>query len=72
MVAIFVGRMVRWLTLSLLVLELGPGAVQLVAHHALTAFLLVIAIAVLGFGIWWWKRKRGANARAAQEASPSE
>lgn len=72
MLAIFVGRMIRWLTLSLLVLELGPSAVDLVAHHALTAFLIVVGLASIGFGIWWWKRKRGANTRAAEESSQLE
>ncbi|MDE3201110.1 MAG: VTT domain-containing protein [Acidobacteriota bacterium] len=71
MLAIFVGRMVRWLTLSLLVLELGPSAVDLVAHHALTAFLLVISLAGIGFG-FWWKRNRGANSRAAEGTSLPE
>ena len=39
MLAVFCGRMVRWMLLALLVLKLGPGAVDLVAHHALTALL---------------------------------
>ena len=34
MLAVTAGRMVRWLILSALVLELGPGAADLVAHHA--------------------------------------
>ncbi len=57
LLAVFTGRMVRWLTLSLLVLKLGPGAVDLVARHALVAMLIVGALAVLG-GVWWWMRKR--------------
>ena len=32
MLSVFAGRMVRWLILSLLVLKLGPGAVELVAN----------------------------------------
>ncbi len=72
MTAVFVGRMVRWLTLSLLVLELGPSAVDLVAHHALKAFVGVLAVALLGFAIWWWRRKRGAKNRAAKEESQPE
>jgi membrane protein YqaA with SNARE-associated domain len=59
MLAVFCGRMVRWLVLSLLVLKLGPGAVQLVAHHSLTAMLVILGLAVVGFG-WWWIRKRRA------------
>jgi membrane protein YqaA with SNARE-associated domain len=56
MLAVFTGRMVRWLVLSLLVIKLGPSAVDVVAHHALTALLGVGGIAVLGFA-WWWTRK---------------
>jgi membrane protein YqaA with SNARE-associated domain len=57
LLAVFCGRMVRWLVLSLLVLKLGPGAVDVVAHHALTVMAVVGALAVVGFG-WWWIRKR--------------
>ena len=58
MLAVFTGRMVRWMLLSLLVLKLGPGAVDLVAHHATTAFLVVLVLAAIGFGWWWSRRKR--------------
>lgn len=58
MIAVAVGRMVRWLVLSLLVLKLGPGAVDLIAHHALKAMLIVIGLAVVGFAIWWLRRRR--------------
>ena len=57
LLAVFVGRMVRWLALSLLVLKLGPGAVDLVAQHALVVMFVVGALAVLGFA-WWWMRKK--------------
>ena len=57
LLAVLVGRMLRWLVLSLLVLKLGPGAVDLVARHALPTVLVVGALAVLGFA-WWWIRKK--------------
>jgi len=57
MLAVFTGRLVRWLILSLLVLKLGPGAVLLVAHHAMRVFLLVAGFGVLWFA-WWWSKKR--------------
>jgi membrane protein YqaA with SNARE-associated domain len=60
LLAVAAGRMVRWLILSLLVLKLGPGAVDLVAHHALATVLIVGALAVLGFA-WWWMRKKRAG-----------
>jgi uncharacterized membrane protein YdjX (TVP38/TMEM64 family) len=57
LLAVFAGRMVRWLALSLLVLKFGPGVVDLVARHALVAVLIMGALAVLGFA-WWWIRKK--------------
>lgn len=57
MLAVFTGRMIRWLLLSLLVLKLGPGAAGLVAHHALAAVIIVGGVAISGFA-WWWIRKR--------------
>ena len=58
MVAVAAGRMVRWLVLALLVLKLGPDAVNLVAHHALTVMLISVGLVALGFGLWWVRRKR--------------
>lgn len=57
LLAVFSGRMLRWLILSLLVLKLGPGAVGLVAHHAGVVVAVVGLLALLGFA-WWWMRKR--------------
>jgi membrane protein DedA with SNARE-associated domain len=58
MLAVFCGRLVRWLLLALLVLKLGPRAVDVVAHHAVTAFAVVGVLAVAGFGWWWLARRR--------------
>ena len=60
MLAVFCGRMVRWLVLSLLVLKLGPGVVEEVAHHGGAALAIVGGLAVLGF-TWWWVRKKRAG-----------
>jgi membrane protein YqaA with SNARE-associated domain len=57
LLSVFCGRMVRWLILSLLVLKLGPGAVDVVKQHALAVMGVVGAVAVIGFG-WWWMRRR--------------
>jgi membrane protein YqaA with SNARE-associated domain len=59
--AVFTGRLVRWLVLSLLVLKLGPGAVDIVAHHAMSALGIVLGLSALGFA-WWWLKKRRASA----------
>jgi len=58
MLAVVAGRLIRWLVLSWLVLKLGPHAVDLVAHHSLKVFVIVIGLAVAGFAIWWLRRKR--------------
>jgi membrane protein YqaA with SNARE-associated domain len=60
MLAVFCGRMVRWLVLSMLVLKLGPGAVDLVAHHRMPLLAIVGGLAVVGFA-WWWLRKKRAG-----------
>lgn len=60
--AVFCGRLVRWFVLALLVLKLGPDAVGLVAHHALTALLAAAGLGAIA-GTWWWLRmkRRGQN-----------
>jgi membrane protein YqaA with SNARE-associated domain len=58
MLAVFTGRLIRWLVLSLLVIKLGPGAVQVVEHHALAGSLIVVGAAVIGFWVWWRKKRR--------------
>jgi membrane protein YqaA with SNARE-associated domain len=60
--AVFIGRCVRWLILSLLVLKLGPGAADLVAHHALAVVVVVAVLAIFGFA-WWWLKKKSAGKR---------
>jgi len=65
MLAVICGRIVRWLVLSLLVLKLGPGAVDLVAHHALKALVIVLGLAMIGFTVWWMRRRRANSANAS-------
>ena len=61
MLAVFAGRLVRWLVLSVLVLKLGPGAVVVVEHHALPMVAAVGGLAVIGFAWWWMKKKRSGK-----------
>jgi membrane protein YqaA with SNARE-associated domain len=61
MLAVFAGRMVRWLILSLLVIKLGPEALGVVQHHARMVLLVVLGLAVIGFGIWWLRKRRSGE-----------
>ena len=61
MLSVFVGRLVRWLILSVLVLKLGPGAVDIVLHHGLALLAIVGGIAVAGFAWWWMRKKRSGK-----------
>jgi membrane protein YqaA with SNARE-associated domain len=63
LLAVLTGRLVRWLLLSVLVVKLGPGAVDMVARHALWVVLIVGALAVLAF-LWWWPRRRRSGKTA--------
>lgn len=66
MAAVAAGRFVRWMVLALLVLKLGPDAVRIVEHHALTAILVVLGLAVVGFGWWWLRKRRNLTAEETQ------
>lgn len=55
--AVFAGRLLRWLVLAVLVLKLGPGAADLIAHHAITALAVVGCLALIAFA-WWLLSKR--------------
>jgi membrane protein YqaA with SNARE-associated domain len=67
LLSVFAGRMARWVVLSLLVLKLGPGAVGVVQHHALTVLAVVGGVAIVGFGWWWMQRRRRLGSLAADE-----
>ena len=67
LLAVFLGRIVRWMTLAILVLELGPSAVGLVAHHATAVVGAVAALVILAGMAWWvWTRRKRARARMQQ------
>ncbi len=57
LLAAFCGRAVRWFALALLVIKLGPGAVDLVARHSLAAIIVAASLIQIGI-LWWWLRKK--------------
>jgi membrane protein YqaA with SNARE-associated domain len=61
MLAVFCGRMVRWLALSLLVLKLGPRAADVMKSHALPVVGAAGVLAVGGFAWWWFRKKRAGK-----------
>lgn len=68
LLAIFFGRMVRFLVLAVLVLEFGPGVVHQLriffSHH----FHWVVVFAALALGAWWLVRR---SRRPTVETTPS-
>jgi membrane protein YqaA with SNARE-associated domain len=61
MLAVFLGRMVRWLALSLLVLKLGPRAVPVVEEMVrghLAAFLSALVLVFVAIGLWALVKRR--------------
>ena len=64
LLAVFAGRMVRWLLLSWLVLKLGPQAVGLVGDavsHHLVLFLSALVVVFAGIGLWALRKRRKAG-----------
>ena len=59
--AVFFGRMIRWLVLSLLVLKLGPGAVSATGAMLKQHLQLMLGLVVLifaGLGLWALVKRR--------------
>ncbi len=71
LLAVFAGRLLRWLILSLLVLKLGPSAVplmtEMVKEH-LALFLGILVLIFAAIGLWALLKRRK---RASQPPEPS-
>jgi membrane protein YqaA with SNARE-associated domain len=65
LLAIFSGRFVRFLILSVLTMKFGPQVVQFTATLFLRHWGWVLLAASVGLGIWYvvWRRKQGQNSR---------
>jgi len=68
--AIFAGRFVRFLVLSLLTLGFGPQIVQLAGGPLKRHLILVmVALEVIGAVVWiWWQSRKGKKTLAAPPA----
>lgn len=68
MLAVFAGRLLRWLVLSLLVLKLGPRAVPLIGDLVkdhLAVFLVSLAVVLAAIAVWAVaKRRKNGNVAA--------
>ena len=64
--AIFAGRFLRFLLLSLLVIKFGPEIVQLFGHvvhqHAGLTIAIIAVLALAGFWLWWLRKQKGKSA----------
>jgi membrane protein YqaA with SNARE-associated domain len=65
MLAVFLGRLVRWLLLSLLVLKLGPRAVSVVGDvvkEHLGLFLAALVLVLVAIAVWAVVKRRKGGA----------
>ena len=73
MAAIFAGRFIRFLILSLLTIKFGPQFIEvagnLFRHHF--KLVLVAVFAGLVIWLWWWRRKR-ARAQSPDADHPAQ
>jgi membrane protein YqaA with SNARE-associated domain len=68
MLAVFFGRLVRWVVLSILVIKLGPSAVSvmgdLIKDHLLI-FLSALVLIFAAIGVWAVRKRRNNGERKA-------
>lgn len=72
LLAIFAGRMVRFLALSLLTLKFGPQIVEVTGTVFRQHFSWVLAAVGLGLVVWLVMRRRKPNALTAGPAESAE
>ena len=70
LLAIFVGRFIRFIVLSLLVLQFGPQvaalASEMVLSHWLVVLIMISSLGLLG-GVLWYRSRRNKEDRASNE-----
>ena len=73
MAAIFAGRFIRFLILSLLTIKFGPQFVEVVGNLLRHHFKLVLLAIAVGFVIWvWWWRRKKARAQSPGSDRPAQ
>lgn len=72
LLAIFLGRTIRFLILGALVIEFGPGVVHRLRTFSSHHFHWLIVIAAAGLGVWWLIRRARAGKRVLDAANSSE
>ena len=58
LVAIFAGRMLRFLILSALTVVFGPKVYELVKQHGWLVLIVVLSLIAAGALIWWLRKRR--------------
>lgn len=58
LLAVFCGRIVRFLILAFLTIEFGPEVVHLTGELVRRHYYWVVAVAVVGLTVWWALRRR--------------
>lgn len=70
MLAVFAGRIVRWLVLALLVLKLGPSALTMIettTRNHLSLFLAALVLVFAAIGLWAVLKRRRGDMRSGNE-----
>lgn len=73
MAAIFAGRFIRFLILSLLTIKFGPQFIEVVGNLFRHHFKLVLLAVAVGLAVWlWWWRRKKARARSRDADRPAQ
>ena len=72
LLAIFSGRMVRFLLLGLLTIKFGPNVVHLFGTLFRQHYYLLLEAIIAGFVVWWVLRRKKRKVLIAKDAENSQ